>query len=178
MAYSPPPHEKHPSSFDGGALGRDEKKRWSGDEKAAPMIDEKKTWTGSGEKHASTTHQDRTWGGDDKATLADEALARQLQDEWEHEGSQSSSSALKAFGNLTKESGDEKSRQQSTPYAPPTGLPPGSPTRQSLVTTHSGNTRPGPAHTNPLVEAGKLRAMNEVSPPRKRKYRLHPAESM
>lgn len=118
------------------------------DAKEAPSASDRKDQTWIGDEKVSSWPRDG-----DKRALADEELARKLQDDWNNGVSTPSSSTLKM-----PPTGDDDRR---APYASPPGLPSSSSERRQQSPGYSG--RSPPDHTNPVTEAGKMRAINEVS---------------
>ena len=161
MAQLTTSDEKNASGFDHPVMTRDEKTARTGDGEVDSTANERQMWTG-GEKTAFTADQGRS--GREKANLVDEEVARRLQDEWNHQSSPPSSPTFNSSEKATNVGANEKRQQQSTPYDPPSGPPPSASTRLSQVPIHSKSTGPHRPHTNAVIDAGKLRAINEASP--------------
>jgi hypothetical protein len=129
-----------------------------GGEKEKILVDDKKP--------PLTMDQASMPGGNEKMRLADEELARQLQDEWDREGPQPSGPRSTTSGRVTAVDDKVRDQQQPASYAPPPGTPPSGSNHHIQGSVHSrytrsaGHARP---HTNEVIAAGKLRAINEVS---------------
>ena len=96
-----------------------------------------------------------TNGTSGKAGMADEELAKQLQDEW-------NGGSSNPYRNNPPPPVDP-----TNGFAPPPGPPPTSSSNGGVVATaepprYSGSAR-RQHHSNPIIEAGKIRAQDEVS---------------
>jgi hypothetical protein len=138
----------------------------SGDGAVGAMGGEKGNFPLDDKKHPGTMDQASMPDGNEKRMMADEQLARQLQDEWDREGHQPGGLASTTSGGVTAKADKGRDQQMAASYAPPPGTPPSSSNQYIQGSVHSRHTRSaGHArpHTNEVIEAGKLRAINEVS---------------
>lgn len=158
--------EKAVSGPQPGVPARDVDVAGTGDERMQAVGGEKGKIPLDDRKHPVTMDQASLPDGNEKRMLADEQLARQLQDEWDREGHQPSGFSSTALGGVTARDDKGRDQKQAAPYAPPPGNPPSSSNQYIQGSVHSRHTRSaGHArpHTNEVIEAGKLRAINEVS---------------
>ena len=109
-------------------------------------------------KHPMGAQGDMMGPRNDKATMADGDLARQLQDQWDREGSTSSDGAAQVSEKSVSGKGGDEKRGFAQPIS--SGPPAATPARKSGFS--SSSTDAAHNHTNPILQAGKLRAINEV----------------